>query len=223
MLVGPFAQFGHSRYETHNDFSSGHVKGDGRSTHYGLGLLAHWDGVNESHPYIEGSVLFGRNKNKFDNDLGADYEVSANYWGFGAGVGYIASFGASSVDVYAKYIFTRLGSTSATLSTGEYYRFEAVTSAKTKLGLRYSYEQSTGKVKWAPFIGAAWQKEFKGSADATTNGYAVEAPSLKGSSGVAEIGVSIDSNSGLKAELGLVGFTGKQRGINANIMLQYLF
>lgn len=57
LVAGPFLEFGYSRYETHNDFASGHAKGDGKGKHYGAGLLARFD---------------------FSNNLGADYETSAN-------------------------------------------------------------------------------------------------------------------------------------------------
>ncbi|MDR0588707.1 MAG: hypothetical protein LBG61_07055, partial [Burkholderiales bacterium] len=42
-----------------------------------------------------------------------------------------------------------------------------------------------------PYAGVAWEHEFNGKGKVTTNGLPIEAASLKGSSGVAEVGVSI--------------------------------
>lgn len=230
LVVGPFVEFGYSDYETHNDFKSGHVKGDGKGKYYGFGALARFDfathniAQSTANPYIEGSLRFGRNKNEFSNNLGADYEASANYWGAHAGLGYIIKAGANSFDLYAKYFYTKLNSSAVTLKDGSNFAFGAVKSSKVKIGARYSYDlELANGTKVAPYIGAAWQKELKGDAKAAANGLGVEAPSLKGSSGMAEIGVKIGKDKGLKADIGVSGYTGKQRGVNANFILSYEF
>ena len=93
-----------------------------------------------------------------------------------------------------------------------------------RIGARYSKElELASKLVIAPYIGAGWEKEFSGDSKAKANGMGVEAPSLNGNSGMAEIGVNIGKNKGFQADLGLAGYLGKHRGINANVILKYEF
>ena len=56
------------------------------------------------------------------------------------------------------------------------------------------------------YIGLAWEHEYKGDANTKNSGYAIEAPSLEGSSGLAEIGVNIGKGKGISADLGVAGY-----------------
>ena len=93
-----------------------------------------------------------------------------------------------------------------------------------KFGRKYNHALNNSS-EWQikPYIGLAWEHEYKGDANAKNSGYAIEAPSLEGSSGLAEIGVNIGKEKGLSADLGVAGYTGKRQGVSGNIMVKYEF
>jgi len=66
-----------------------------------------------------------------------------------------------------------------------------------------------------------WEYEFDGTARATTNGLAIDAPSLRGGTGVGEVGLIWKPTSyrGLYADLGIQGYTGQREGITANLQV----
>ena len=55
----------------------------------------------------------------------------------------------------------------------------------------------------------------------TTNGYAVTAPSLRGSTGVGEAGVTWKpvSSRGFYADFGVQGYTGQREGLTASLQI----
>ncbi|MBO6235242.1 MAG: autotransporter outer membrane beta-barrel domain-containing protein, partial [Schwartzia sp.] len=61
--------------------------------------------------------------------------------------------------------------------------------------------------------GLAYQYEFGGEARAHYNGTATPSPSVKGSSGMLELGWQVKPEDGpLTLDLGVTGWAGKQRG-----------
>ncbi len=73
------------------------------------------------------------------------------------------------------------------------------------------------------YAGLAWQYEFAGKASAVVNGVDAPSPSLKGHSGMAELGWKTDAGKFLTIDLGVNGWIGKQRGIGGNVGLNWTF
>ena len=64
------------------------------------------------------------------------------------------------------------------------------------------------------YFGAYWEHEFSGDAKASVAGYSTGTPSLKGNSGILEIGwLHHPQNSNFTLDLGLTAACGKQRGL----------
>ena len=163
--------------------------------------------------------------NKYSSDLSdmhgisADYKVSSAYYGAHLGVGRVLTYAnRSSLDLYGKYFWTQQQGDTVTLATDEVLNFEGVSSHRLRLGTRYV---RATRSRVSPYFGAAWEHEFAGTAHATTQGYAITAPTLRGDTGVLELGISRKPafGHGLYADLGMQGYFGKREGISASLLI----
>lgn len=231
LTAGVFAEFGSGSYDTYNGFSSGNVHGEGDSHYVGGGLLGHQDfrPMGPGHAYAEASARFGSAHNSFNSadltsgGVAAGYDASSLYAGASAAVGYVWNLGeATTVDVSGKYLWSRLGSDSVQLTTGETVDFDAVTSERIRLGARVSYALSN---QITPYAGAAWEHEFDGKSRATTNGLAIDAPSMGGDTGILEAGLTLKPSDALplSVDIGLQGFVGQREGIAGNLQARLAF
>ena len=76
----------------------------------------------------------------------------------------------------------------------------------------------------ALYAGLAWDYEFDSDARATYRGLATPSPSMKGSSGMLELGWQVKpGRSPMVIDLGVTGWAGKQRGITANLQANWTF
>jgi len=135
-----------------------------------------------------------------------------------------------SFDLYGKYLWTQMQGDSVRLSTGDPIDFESVNSHRLRFGGRYMFgsvfvpvasssPMSSASRRITPYIGAAWEHEFGGTARASTNGFTIAAPSLRGGTGIGELGIAFQpaSNRGVFVDLGVQGYTGKREGFTAAI------
>jgi hypothetical protein len=77
-----------------------------------------------------------------------------------------------------------------------------------------------------PYIGAAYEREFDGRVEATTNGYALPSPSLEGGTGVGEFGIAVKpaaSRPDLSLDIGVQGYTGKREGVTGSLRMKLEF
>ncbi|MDR1936511.1 MAG: autotransporter outer membrane beta-barrel domain-containing protein, partial [Candidatus Accumulibacter sp.] len=197
----------------------------------GLGLLARLDftGTRSGHPYAEASLQGGRVESDFKSgDLrdslgrGAKYDTRSSYYGAHIGAGYLWKLGeAGEVDLYGQYLYARRGGDSVSLNTGDPIRFSAVESQRLRIGGRYAW--TANKIK--PYAGLAWEHEFDGKAKATAYGYRIDAPDLKGDTGIVEFGLSLtpSKNTPVSIDLGLQGYAGTREGVSGGIKLEYRF
>ena len=151
------------------------------------------------------------------------YDSGSNYFGFHLGLGNRWKINErGSMDLYGKYFYTHQDSDDVKLTSGELYHFDAISSSRTRLGLRYTHRASD---LCSVYGGVAWDYEFDSDARATYRGLSTLTPSLKGSSGMAELGVKFKpgENTPLTMDVSVQGWTGKQRGVGANLALQWNF
>ncbi|MBR1886472.1 MAG: autotransporter domain-containing protein [Schwartzia sp.] len=88
--------------------------------------------------------------------------------------------------------------------------FEAVDSHRIRVGARLTHKVNERNSFYG---GLAYQYEFNGDARATFNGMGAPSPSVKGSSGMLEIGWQVKLGDGpLTLDLGFTGWAGKQKG-----------
>ncbi|MGM9520662.1 MAG: autotransporter domain-containing protein [Phascolarctobacterium sp.] len=221
LLFGPMVEYGRGNYESHLD--DGTV-GSGTGQSFGVGVMARQ--TNDNGFYYEGSLRYGKSTSTYSsNNLLAgkniSYDNSANYWGAHAGVGKVVELsGDNSLDLYGKLFYTRQGASSVNVD-GDTLDFSAVNSKRSRIGFRYIH--GTSKVR-SVYAGLAWQYEFDGAAHATANGFSTPSPSVKGSSGMLELGVLIAPKaSPVSFDLGVSGWAGKQKGYSLNANMCWSF
>ncbi|GHU17715.1 hypothetical protein FACS189475_01980 [Betaproteobacteria bacterium] len=230
--LGAFFEYGNGSYDTHNSFASGKVKGDGDLEHYGIGLLGRMDYQETARGnfYAEGSLRAGRIENDFGssdirdhNGRKAKYDSKSSYYSAHIGAGHVWKMGATAnFDLYGKYYWTRQDKDKVRLSTGDPVKFKAIDSHRARIGGRYS---RTLDVNLKGYAGLAWEHEFDGKARATANGFKIEAPKLKGNTGIAEIGLTLTPTPTrpLSLDLGIQAYTGRYEGVTGSIRAKYRF
>ena len=222
--LGAFFENGHSNYSTHNDGVDGAVRGDGDATYNGGGILARFDSAGGM--YGEASMRAGSIKNKFGgfayNGGTGRFVVRSSYFGAFLCVGQQRQLSKNtSLDIYGKYFYThQQGSDFEVL--GEQVTTAAVKSSRMQLGGRLT-KQVTAEVSY--YGGVAWEYEFDGAADMAVAGADLAAPSLKGSSGIVEMGIRLKpSKTGkITLDLGAQGHFGKRRGFSGGLQINYSF
>ena len=165
LTFGPFVEYGRASYDSYlEDAAATH--GDGKVSYVGAGLLARQD--KKSGFYIEGSVRGGRIKSDYAGIIAkkaTSYDISNPYYAIHLGMGKERKLRAGdSLETYLKYFYSHQSGTSAKLSTGEDYNFDAVNSHRLRLGARYAHDMGENGRFYA---GLAWDYEFKGEARAT--------------------------------------------------------
>lgn len=229
LTFGPFIEYGWGSYTSHLD--SG-IRGDGNTKYYGLGMLARQD--NTDGLYYEGSLRCGRMDADYaSGDLKAaggnvygSYDSSSYYYGAHLGVGKINKLNDTVTgDVYTKLMYTHQGGDSVTLQgagNGEVYEFDAVDSLRARIGARLSKAYSLYGTGYA---GLAYEYEFDGEAQATVKGLSTPSPSIKGSSGMLELGYVLKAQGANdpSVDIGLQGWTGKKQGVTANVNFIWTF
>ncbi|MDR1275682.1 MAG: autotransporter domain-containing protein, partial [Candidatus Accumulibacter sp.] len=178
-----FFEYGNGDYNSYNSFSTGKVQGRGDTGYKGIGVLARSDFNNGVH--IEGSLRGGKvdsdyRSNELVDNQGnrARYDTKTGYLGAHIGAGKRWELNTQdSIETYAQGIWTRQSGESARLSTGERLKFQEIDSKRIRIGTRVTHAMS-GTLK--AYAGLAIEREFGGEAKATTNGYKIDAPKLKG-------------------------------------------
>ena len=233
LIVGGFFEYGTGSYKTHNTFDTmPSVDGSGNAWYMGGGLLASMDfkKTGDGHFYLEGSAHTGMLHNSFDGDAlrdaygrSAEFDTDTPYYNLHAGLGYLWNITEDhSLDIYGKYYWTRVLGTDETLNTGDHVDFDDITSSRTRLGARYSY-QATEHV--SAYIGAAWEHEFEGVSDSSVFGYDIDSPKIRGDSGRGEMGLRFTPTDDLPltVDLGVQGYAGKKEGVTGSLFVQYEF
>jgi outer membrane autotransporter protein len=241
LLVAPFFEAGWGSYDSYNsfrDFAS--VKGDGDINSYGGGVLARYDTppIGPGKMYVDGSFRVGRLKTDFysadirnpSTGENADYETDAPYYGAHIGLGYLWNIGQAdntplTLDLYTKYFWTLQEGDSVTMA-GESYKFDDINSHRWRTGARLSYNAGldSGAVL-TPYIGAAFDYEFGSEAKGTVNGRSLDSPSIKGGTGLGELGLAFkpSADKGMSIDLGVQGYTGKREGVTGSFLVKVEF
>ncbi|MDR3089443.1 MAG: hypothetical protein LBU39_06460 [Desulfobulbaceae bacterium] len=234
LTMGGFFDGGHGGYDSYNSFPNlAAVHGEGDIDSIGGGLLARMDfaqfgqGISAGRFYADTSARLGQVKSDFaSGDLrdatgtAAAFDTESLYYGLHLGGGYLLGVSESSqADFYARYLWTHQNGDDITLSTSDEINFVDIDSHRTVIGARYTWVAKSWLV---PYVGAAWEHEFDGEAKAKVYGYDIDAPSLDGDTGMAEVGINMGSNSGsLAFDLGAQGYAGAREGVSGTLRMVY--
>jgi hypothetical protein len=222
LTFGPLFEYGHSRYDSYlNDGTHG----SGNTSYAGGGFLARVDLTNGI--YYEGSLRAGRIRSDYGAELhaggdstapliGTGYDTDTTYYAMHLGVGRVIHVSPrNDFDIYTRYFFSHEGSDSVRLSTGESYVFDSVNSQRLRIGARFIHHTNPLNSFYA---GLAAEYEFDAESRATYKGAAAPSPSMKGMSGMLELGwrMKPTKKSPLTIDLGAACWTGKQQGVSLN-------
>lgn len=221
LLFGPVVEYGGGSYKSHLDNG---ITGEGGAHYWGLGLMARQ--VTNSGLYYEGSVRAGRvnadYKGCIDGVTPLKYDTSSNYLGAHLGLGKVRDIGhGNTLDSYLKYFYTHQGGDDTTLySTGadgmeEPANFNSVNSHRLRLGARITHKIND---RSSFYGGLAYQHELCGEARATFgDNVSVPSPTIKGGSGMLELGWQVKPGGPVNIDLGLTGWIGRQRGLTMHV------
>ncbi|MDR1164369.1 MAG: autotransporter outer membrane beta-barrel domain-containing protein, partial [Deltaproteobacteria bacterium] len=227
LTLGAFFEYGQGNFDTYNSFPNApSLRGDGDARHIGGGILASADiaQVGPGTLRAETFVRAGRIHVSFRSPdlmdpwgLAAEYDASSAYYGASLGLGYEWNLAdKTSLDFYGQYFWTRQGGDNVVLSTGDPVTFEDADSSRLHLGTRLSRAFSE---RVSARVGAAYERELAGAARASVHGHSFQAPSLKGGTGVGELGLAIAPAAGLPLltlDLSLQGYAGEREGWSGN-------
>ena len=222
LLIAPVIEYGRGSYDSYLDNGT---HGDGDAHFWGAGLMAKQ--LNDDGLYYEGSLRAGRMSTDYQSAVagGIKYDSDATYYAAHLGMGKVVQLNdKDTIDYYGKLFYTRQQCDKVTVGTGATYDFDATTSLRTRLGARYTHQLSE---KNAFYAGLAWQHEFDGESNAivaTTLGSAsAPAPSMKGDTGIMELGWRVNNSDKFELGLGVNGSVGKQKGVGFNLNLNFSF
>ena len=222
LLIAPVIEYGRGSYDSYLDNGT---HGDGDAHFWGAGLMAKQ--LNDDGLYYEGSLRAGRMSTDYQSAVagGIKYDSDATYYAAHLGMGKVVQLNdKDTLDYYGKLFYTRQQGDKVTVGTGATYDFDATTSLRTRLGARYTHQLSE---KNAFYAGLAWQHEFDGESNAivaTTIGSAsAPAPSMKGDTGIMELGWRVNNSDKFELGLGVNGSVGKQKGVGFNLSLNFSF
>ncbi|EEO27445.2 hypothetical protein OFAG_00598 [Oxalobacter formigenes HOxBLS] len=206
------------------------TSGSGDTRYYGLGAIGRYQ--QKEGPlkgaYAQLNAKAGRTTTDFDSHIldgkgqKTGYDKEATYYGAGLGIGYQWNLtNASQLDLFADYQWTRLEGFDADIG-GDLFQFDDIDSHRTKVGAKLSFTENR---QYTPYIGLAWEHEYSGTARGSVYEYRLEENSLKGDSGIGEIGIrfSPEADSAWRIDAAVRGYVGQREGVAGNLVFNYLF
>ena len=216
LTFGPFIEYGRGSYDSYLDDGT---HGSGKTSYIGAGVMAKLE--TKANNWIDGALRVGRTRSDYTGL--ASYDTTSTYYAMHVSVGkdfHVKS--GDTVSAYVRYAYAHTAGTSAHLSSGETYDFDAVNSHRLRIGTRYTHGATALSRLYA---GLAWEYEFDGDARATSQGDSAPSPSLKGGSALLELGYRFapKADSRVSYDLNLSGWQGKRQGITGGVSVKWAF
>jgi outer membrane autotransporter protein len=229
LTLGLFMEYGTGSYDTYNSFPGlRDVDGGGDTHNVGGGILGKMNFNNGA--YLEGSFRYGKVHNEYDTEnlrtvtgRQISFDSDSAYYGAHFGTGYVWKItDQTSLDIYGKYLWTHQEGDSVRLSNNDLVEFDDANSSRFMFGVRGSQKIND---YIAPYLGLAWEYEFDGKLSSKSYGISIGEPSLKGATGIGELGLTISPspNHPINIDLGIRGVVGKRQGIAGNLAFEYNF
>ena len=217
LTFGPFVEYGRGSYDSYLDDGT---HGSGKTSYVGVGMMAKLE--TKANSWIDGALRVGRTKSDYTG-LDTGYDTTSTYYAMHVGVGKdFRVREGDTVSAYVRYSYAHTADASAHLSSGETYDFDAVNSHRLRIGTRYTHGETALSQFYA---GLAWEYEFGGDARATCDGDSTPSPSLRGGSGLLELGYRFapKADSRVSYDLSLSGWQGKRQGVTGGISVKWTF
>ena len=221
-----YVEAGWGNVDTHNRWA----KGNGNIHYYGIGAIGErkqkegdWKGT-----YLQAHARIGRAFSDYNSRLKdgsgekLDYDKNSTYYGAGLEIGREWQYHPDyMLDSYLKYRWLHLNGFNTEIN-GADHKLDDIDSHRTLLGSRLNY---TAEKTGMPYIGIAWEHEFDGNARGSVMGYSLKDTSLKGDSGVLELGVKFvpSEKSRWNYDFTIEGYVGQREGVMGNFVVNYLF
>jgi len=150
--------------------------------------------------------------------LPARFRLNNAYWGASLGLTKNWKYGMSDFDVYSRYRWLMDNGGETVLSTNEVVDFKALHSHRLTSGGRWTRQWNA---KLATYLGAAYEYEFGGASRAVElnsgHNFVLDGPTLRGGTGIGEMGMILSHNQSFHATLGVEGYVGKREGFSGNL------
>ena len=225
ILIAPMVEYGRGNYDSYLDDGE---HGYGHHRNLGGGVVFRTKLTDGN--FYDGSIRAGRIKTDFESDsFGAfknileTFKTNSHYIGAHIGIGREVQHSPKEIVTYsAKFLFSHTGADTMTLKTGEDFHLSSVNSYRLKLGIQEEYEPNNIHNF---YLGAGVEYEFNGKAYSEHAGFRTDTPSLKGFSGIFELGWIIKPRGDNKFSLDLsgVGSVGKNRGLTGRFGINWRF
>jgi hypothetical protein len=232
LTLGAFFEGGWGNYNSYNSFSNAaSVDGDGDTSYLGGGILGRFESapVGPGKVHVETSGRMGNSATDFSSsDLHdgfgrhANYSTDGTYYGLHAGLGYIWQVADTvSLDLSGNYFWTHREGDRESIA-GDPVKFDDMNSHRLRAGGRLSLA-ATEHI--APYVGAAYEHELDGEAEAKVYGSRISSPDLSGPTGIGEIGVTLigGDKTPLSLDLGVQGYGGVRRGVLGSLQMKLEF
>ena len=223
LIFGPLIDYGKGKFDT---YLANGIKGHGDSNYWSAGMIARQ--TNHNGFYYEASLRGGKvNANFRSNDflindtpVSVGYDMESTCWAGHIRVGQVWNLDRiNQLHVYGFYTLSRQGSMTPHISTGETYNFSSADSGRLRIGTRLTRRVR----KYSRFYsGIAYQYEMNGEAGATYKDYQTPKITMKGSSGMLELGWQVKpvERSVFIIDVGAVGWIGHQKGVTFQAKLK---
>lgn len=228
--LGLFSENSWDSYDSYNEFeNAASVHGQGKNRLNGGVFYGHYDFENGG--YVDGSLRAGRLHTEFSTgDISnvatgeiAQYMVNRNYIGTHVAGGYIFPLSQyHKLDLNLKYLWARMQATDVVVA-GDPMHFDPITSQRLSFNLDNNYQINS---QLSLLTGLGYEYEFAGQAQGSSyNMSNIDHPSVKGSTGVATLGVHYQPTvyKRLSLDLKANGYWGKREGGSALLNMHYTF
>jgi hypothetical protein len=229
LAMGGFVDFALGEFATGGILGGRQVRGEGQLRRLGGGILARFEPGGQGPLSFDGSLRFGKLRQDYSS---GDFLNSQNSAKFATESLYVAGhlgFNAkmalseeTSLDFHGRYSHLWLQGDQTMVDGTAPVTFEDSVSMSARAGVRLTRNFTP---KLGLKLGLAYDHEFGSTARATTSGYRVGEVSVRGGTGVAELGLNYqgDGPRALSFGLSLEGYAGVRRGLAGGVNLSLAF
>jgi hypothetical protein len=224
VYLGAFIDAGDAYYGTQNYIATQNasMRGNGDLDSLGGGLFVRrkWNNGLRLDAMFRGGTMTNRfsSSDLLVNNAPSHFRLNNAYWGANVGLHHEMKFRRGTFDTYGRYGWLMASGGDAVFSTNEDVQFHAIYSHRLTAGGRWTRQQ-TSQFAW--YVGAAYEHEFDGASSAVEhhsgNNFVLDGLTLRGGTGIGEIGVILKNEGRFYLTTGLEGYVGKREGGSAFI------
>ena len=231
--VGVFMEMGHGTYDTRTATTEpvGEAEGDGKHNYVGFGIYGNY-ATPIDWLHVTGYVKGGWLRNEFSVPLAGvkvDFDRTSNYWG-----AHLGTYGEFQVTekfknrTFLNYFYDGRESEAHTSSSGSIEiveSFGTFNSHRALLGSVFEYAYTP---TLRPYVALTYEYVFKADVKRHVTDHSVNlilsGTDLEGSTGIGSMGWAYQNEAkSFEFDLGVNGYTGKRRGISAQLQAAWKF